>query len=337
MRGPKAVRIGAILTFAGEQQENDFFPKPPQSQHAEKGVNASNFLLDILGESLLHRTISKLRNLGTLPPVVVCAKAELSESSMAKSTLVVTRWESAVAHYVRQGAEMLFLLRISAYSDLDVAELLRFHLDTQSGFTQVYALDRSLDVALVNMRLLQDARNFRRELGKLISQQHRFTYAGYVNYLRDSREFYQLMQDGLNGHCSLTPRGTEISPGVWCGTDASVAKTAGINAPVFIGAGSVIGAGCTIEGAASIERNCEIDSATAISESWILQNTFVGAALNVRRSVVNGPRLFHLERDLELSIADQRLVGPNARRRGVFASFRFPFRGESLSQVLTGR
>ena len=211
---------------------------------------------------------------------------------------------------MQQGAELLLLLRVSAYSDLDYCELLQFHRDKQSSLTQVYGPTGSLDVALVNATLLRNAKGvYRRILSTLIPEQQRFFYRGYINRLSKPQDFRKLVEDGLYRRCGLRPLGIETAHRVWCGPGAQVEPSAGVSGPAFIGAGSRIAACCNISGASSIERNCEIDCGTVVDQSCILQDAYVGVGLDVRHSIVSNKKLFHLDRNIEVGIADRRLIG----------------------------
>jgi hypothetical protein len=315
------VQIGAILTLAGGRSaEGDFAEARSKNSRksAEQVLNGSSYvLLDVLGQSLLDRTIERLQKFGTAKPTVIHegpSSNQVLPWRSAKSSAFIAAWEGAVEHYVQRGTDILLLLRVRAYTDLDYNDLLKFHLETQSPLTQAYAPDGSLDLVLVDVSVLRQAgAAYRRAISALIPQQRRFMYAGYVNRLRRPQDFFTLVQDGLNRRCHLRPVGTEVRPDVWYGFGAHVESTAVISAPVFLGASSKVAACCTITGASSIERNCEIDCGTVVHQSCVLQNTYIGVALDVRHSIVNKQQLFHLERNVEVNIGDRRLIGTSAK------------------------
>jgi hypothetical protein len=45
----------------------------------------------------------------------------------------------------------------------------------------------------------------------------------------------------------------------------------------------------------------------------VLTGTYIGVALDVRRSVVAKAKLFSLDRNIEVSVSDARLIGKNKR------------------------
>ncbi len=268
------MQIGAIITLAGDRLAEDSSAAP--RRYARK--DGTRFLsgpsrasVEILGQSLLQRTIAKLRDLGTAQPDIIPdspASTTLLPSRSAKATPFIAAWESAVANQVGLGAELILLLRIGSYHG-----------------------------------------PYRKIIATLIPEQHRFFYRGYVNQLNKAQDYRRLVEDGLYGRCGLRPVGKEVASGVWHGSGAQVEPSARISAPAFIGAGSRIGECCVVSGASTIERDCEIDCGTLVDQSCILQGTYVGVALDVLRSIVDDQTLFHLERNVEIGFADPRLIG----------------------------
>ncbi len=195
------MQIGAILTLAGQRKSDGDDSEVPRKYARREPAGflsgASRVLLDVLGQSLLNRTISKLRDFGTTQPTVIAegaASSPVLPSQSAKTSAFIAAWETAVSRCVQQGAELLLLLRVNAYSDLDYCELLQFHLEKQSSLTQVYGPTGSLDVALVNATLLRNAKGaYRRTLSTLIPEQERFFYRGYINRLSKPQDFRKLL------------------------------------------------------------------------------------------------------------------------------------------------
>jgi NDP-sugar pyrophosphorylase family protein len=317
------VRVRAILTVGGEHAAENYFRRASVAQAAEKTrSSALNYSLDILGSPLLERTIAKLKLVGVDSATVLKdnAVSNLLPSQTSMGTAFISEWETAVARAVNDGIEHLFLLRVGVYTDLDYSELLEFHLRTRQPLTQAYGPKGSLDTAVVNMASLRNSDGaYRKTLSALIPQPRRFDFRGYINPLRNLRDLYQLMQDGLYGRCGLRPAAKEVRQGVWLGDGTVIDSTATISAPAFIGDGSEVGASCAVVGGSSIERNCKIDYGTLVQESCILRDTYVGIALDVRRAIVGGQKIFPLNRNVEIKIADHRLVGNNARPSSLLA------------------
>jgi hypothetical protein len=321
------VQIGAILTLAGERHSDVLFSGALFSgalfrRKLEEGrllSSASRAQIDILGQNLRDRCIAKLASLGITGADRIKVIQEGSASSSvlparsAKPSPFINAWEDAVNGFVRQRVQLILLLRINGYADLDFEELIRFHLEEGGPITQTYAAGGSLDVAVVSTAALDRAEgSYRKLLSTFLPEQQRFFHDGYINRLNKPQDFRKLVEDGLTGQCELRPVGTEIAEDVWYGPGAHVDRTVLIHGPAFIGAESRIDAGCVITGASSIERGCHIDCGTTIDQSWLLQGAYVGVGLHVRRSIVSRNGLFHLDRNLEIPVTDRRLIGANS-------------------------
>jgi hypothetical protein len=316
------VRIGSILTLAGGQPSENYFRAVSPSDKPDKKYPAWDPLLDILGSSLLARSVAKLKDVGVSSPLILRDRAGANHFLPLRTakTAFLSQWEAAVGEALHSGVEHLFLLRVGVYSDVDFAEVLDSHIQSGAAMTQVYAPDGSLDLAVVEASLLKSSDGaYRKKLSALIPQQARFEFEGYVNRLTGVRDLFQLVQDGLYGRCALRPIGNEVQQGIWLAEGADIDSTAAISAPAFIGAGTQIAASCTIAGGCSIERNCKIDYATLVQESCVLQDSYVGVALDVRRAVVSGHKMFTLTRNTEIRISDHRLLGTNAKPNSWFA------------------
>lgn len=310
------MRIGAILTLASGQSETDAADAEARRQRGER--TNSLVKMDVLGASVLQRTLEKLHSLDALPVRVLTESNGTSQflpPRSARSTAFVEAWEKAVGDLVEGGVDVLFLGRLGSHTDLDFTEILQFHKETQSALTQVYSSDGSLDMALVSARLMRDghAGGYRRALSTLIQREKRFLYSGYVNPLRSVHDLHRLMQDGLNGVCQLRPVGREMSPGVWLAAGAQVDSTVRLAGPVFIGERARISAGCTVAGSSSIERDCAVDCGTTVRGSLVLQGTYVGLALDLNRVVAGDDALFHIDRNVEIGIHDARLIGSSVK------------------------
>jgi NDP-sugar pyrophosphorylase family protein len=307
------VQIAAILTLAARTDNDGGDSSRGELRRRKRFLsNVPDAKLEILGKSLLDRNISRLREAGIESASVIpegSALTQLLPTRSAASNEFISAWEKAIGEYVRQGVDTILLLRTNTYTDLDYEELVRFHSERRAGLTQVYGTDASVDVAVVNANLLRESDHaYRTTLSNLIPDQEHFYYHGYVNRLRKPHDFRRLTEDALNGKCNLRPVGTQVGDGIWLGSDAEVDDSCVISGPAFIGAGTRLAACVSINGATAIERNCEIDCGTTVDQSWILQETYLGLGLSVRRSIVSNQKMFNLDRKTELAINDSRLI-----------------------------
>ncbi len=309
------MEIAAILTLAARTGSETGAADPSIGENRRRKRFLSNVpdaKLEVLGKSLLDRNISRLRGTGVAFTSVIpegSALTQLLPTRSATSNEFISAWEKAIGEYVRQGVDTLLLLRTSTYTDLDYEELLRFHSERRAGLTQVYGADSSVDVAVVNAKLLRESGNaYRTTLSNLIPDQEHFYYQGYINRLRKPKDFRRLTEDALTGKCNLQPVGTEVGDGIWFGAGAEVDDSCVISGPAFIGSGTRLAACTSISGGSAVERNCEIDCGTTVDQSWILQETYVGLGLTVRSSIVSNQKMFNLDRKTELAINDPRLI-----------------------------
>lgn len=318
------MQIGVILTYADGTPE---LPSRTQPDTEALTGNSALAALDILGSSLIERTAAKLHSLGALPPVLIrdhSASVQLSSKRSANPGIhAPAGWEDAVAQFVHGGVETLCLIRVGTYTDLDFSEMLRFHLQVRSVVSQAYSRSGPLNVVMVDSCQLRGCDGgYRKALGSMMTEQSCFNYRGYVNSMSSIADYHRLAQDGLAGNCGLHPIGTEIQDRVWVAENAQIDSIAQVSGPAFIGSSSRIRAGSAIRGGSSIERNCEIDCGSLVENSCILENTYIGIALDVRRSVVKGSKLFHLDRNIELTISDERLLGAQQSPSSLLAMVR---------------
>jgi hypothetical protein len=308
------MHIGAIVSLAEDCQKDEISFGRRYSRNGLGFLSGpSRARLDILGRNLLDRTIAKLRQLPSVSVRIIPespATTSLLPARSAKANAFINAWENAVASHVQEGAQHLLLLRIGSYSDIDFHEVLHFHVQRGGALTQAYGPAGPLDLAVVDAECLRGVEApYRKILSTFMPDQERFFYEGYINPLNQPPDLRRLVEDGLAGRCGLRPVGAEVTPGIWLGAEAQVDASVSVSAPAFIGARSRIANSCSITGSSSIERDCEIDCGTNVDQSCILQGIYVGVALDVRRSVVSPKRLFHLDRNVEVEIGDERLIG----------------------------
>ena len=305
------MRVGAIVTVPAAIQEEDLsLQEGTRPQHLLAGPLAC---YEILGSTILQRILDALRDAGIQQQTVLLE--ESGSEGLFPSRLRPTRnffsaWEGSVQQQVDEGAEILFLIRLGAYLELDFDEVLAFHCQTAGVLTQVYDHKSAFDVAVVNTNQLRgDNGSYRGRLSALIPYHKRFNFTGYTNRLREPQDLRQLAHDGLLRRNSIRPLGKEVSPEVWMGEGATVDSSARISGPVYIGARSRVKGSCLVNGATTIERDCEVDFGTTVTDSSILPEPYLGIGLNFLHSVVTANKLFHLDRNVAVKISDRNLVG----------------------------
>lgn len=276
---------------------------------------------DVLGRSVLQRTISNLQNQG-ISPITVIAGDELSylvptlptqslEVSLvhrpAKAGVAAVR---SLAEYVSKGVDTALLMRLGAYVELDFENLLQFHRSRIQPATPIYDTYGRLDCWIVDAA--QCAQAGVETDGSPIFER-KFAAApyfvrGYANRLQDARDFRRLIVDSLMSRCTITPDGIETKPGVWIGDGARIHRKARIVAPAYVGSKTKIEAGAVITRCSSIARGSRVQYGTVVEDSSILPDTYIGDCLDVSHAVVSGNHLVDLRRNVEVSIDDSELV-----------------------------
>jgi len=314
IRGGK-LRIGAIVTVpSGGQDEICGTKRSPASADEFQPLGGIPFAcFEVLGETLLNRSLDRLKAVGVKNPRVLHEDAGSTNFFPSRAPSVgkfFTIWERAVAQQLDNKAEVLILIRLGAYLELDFRELLDVHLQTSSALTQVYDSKSAFEVAVVDADQLRGEKgSYRARLSALIPYHRRYNFTGYSNRLREPHDFRQLAKDALAKRNSITPVGQEIRPGVWVGEGVSIDRTARISSPAFIGAYTKVREGCVIKASTLIERDCEVDAGTIVSDSCVQSGTYLGAGLNFAHSIIAANKLFHLDRNVEVEIGDRKLVG----------------------------
>jgi hypothetical protein len=316
------VRIGVMLTVSGVQAGAE------SSSGSLAGSSWST--CDVLGESLLAHTVASWQ--ASAERVTTVAERPLPArrwfpSRAASAIDLVPDWEQGVSDQLASGIDLLLIARLGPYVELELGEVVAFHREASRDLTQVYDSKGPLDIALINARVLREGSgSFRNRLSSAIPEHRHYMFNGYVNRLKHPADFRRLAQDAFLGRNKLVPVGNEVRPGVWIGSGAVIDPSAVISSPVYIGAETHVQAMCTIAEMSTVERGCMVDCGTLVENSSVLADTYLGMGLTVCNSVVGMGKLFHLERNVEVSIADERLVGKITRSKSLLASARSLFR-----------
>jgi carbonic anhydrase/acetyltransferase-like protein (isoleucine patch superfamily) len=277
--------------------------------------------LDVLGRPLAYHLAEHLRSAGVEE---ICALATCERPSgfyRAADQGKAVHWvrsneqdlwrscEQLFAEYAQSGAELLVVWSLGAYAELNLEAAVQFHLDQQARITRVHDAQGPLGVFLISASRRNDAAFlFRRQLDDFRTPPAEFYFNGYVNRLRGPHDLRQLTLDAFNQKIAIKPAGKQIRPGVWVADGARIERGARILAPAFIGARSKIRAAAVVTRATSIERHAEVDCGTVVEASNVLPFTYLGAGLDVAHAIVGHKRLAHLRRNIEVEIADPKLV-----------------------------
>ena len=280
-------------------------------------------LLDVLGKPVLQRVLDRLEKFGISGAGIVTEVPPSKVPLTSGSVWPGMRWaegeganfwraaENSFNDLAQAGAELVLVIRLGAYTEIDYEELVQFHLDAGCRVTRVSDFRGiPLDTFAISASRRNDAAYlFRHELREMRVPCDDYQFAGYVNRLEHARNLRTLALDGFAGIASIPPCGTQIKPGIWVGEHARVHKRARLLAPCFVGANTKIRASAVLTRGSVVEHHTVVDCGTVVENSSILPMTVVGAGLDVTHSVVGFRHIWHLRRDAEVEISDEQLIG----------------------------
>jgi carbonic anhydrase/acetyltransferase-like protein (isoleucine patch superfamily) len=336
------VYIGAILTIAGrphvQREHLGSLPRKRLETHASPCqllLGKPVALWDILGKTVLERTIERLRIFGIDRISVISENSgrNLSNEGLRPSlaedagqSSFWTEWDSIVSDYLNHEMETLLLVRLGPYAEVDFSDLLSFHKQSGTALTQVQHSGGALDLVVVDAKQLRmGVGSFRSRLSGMLPERSHYEFKGYLNRLTKPANFRRLVADALMGRCAIRPVGREVSANVWLGDGAYVEPSASVIGPAYVGTNSYVGPACTVSGGSTIERQCKVDFGTVIDGSCILPQTYVGMGLSLANVIAGNGKVYHLGRDVEVGIADQRLIGDAFRSRELVRNARTLF------------
>lgn len=276
---------------------------------------------DVLGQPLVHRVVERLQGQGISEVSVISESPmpPLDRRSRASRGVKFLRvpgnhlWraaENAFADHAQAGAEEVLVMRLGGYAEFVLEEFLQAHLDGRGRVTRaILPGSIEVDVLLVAASRRNDAAYlFRRRLRSSRSPCGRWPLHGYWNPLQTPADLRRLAVDALMQRLELAPAGTQIRPGIWIGAGARIERGARVLAPAFIGARATVRPAAVVTRCSVLEHHAQVNSGSVVEDSTLLPYSYIGNALDISHSVVGGGRLAHLRRNLELEIADPRLI-----------------------------
>ncbi len=295
-----------------------------ETPQSEKLAGVPIAFLEVLGATVLERVVDRLHDCGICSHTLVSATAHEArpyvERARSRAGLKAIEassdnfWDSAeeaFEQFRRGGADLVLVMRLGPYVELDYEEFLRRHIKKKCRVSSaVGPQGNPLGIFLLDSTRRGDASAlFRSGLREVPGQHQRFQVHSYRNPLQDACDLRRLALDGLLEKNSIRPVGREIRPGVWIGHGAKIHRKARVLAPAFIGAHSKVRAAAIVTRNSVIEHHAEIDCGTVIENSTVLPFTYIGAGLDVMHAVAGFRRLWHLAREVEVEISDGKFVG----------------------------
>lgn len=263
--------------------------------------------LEVLGQAPISRLAGDLKS--ACDAVWVVANSAQASSGTTSDMPTGDPASECFASCKRESFEAVLVVRCGAYVEINPTEMLGFHEREGWSITRAFTESGPLDVWMVSPSALPEEAPL---LPTLFSAQTAmYRSQGYVNLLRTARDFRQLVLDGFYARCRLRPRGTETKPGIWVGHGAQIERSSRIVAPAFIGRNVRISDECLVTRATNIESDCHVDFGTAVEDSSVLSNTYLGIGLDLSHSVVNGRNLLNLWHNVNLAITDPVVMRDN--------------------------
>ena len=302
------------------------FPGEPKEQASSVPASLENFaevpfgLLPVLGHPILHRVVDRLKSAG-IDSVSVLNATESASPLVEDARRGDLKWQNVTSSQAwrvaeeefdglaRGGAELVLVLRLGPYAEIEIDPLLQFHLDQRNHTTQVCAADGPLDFFVLSGSRRNDAAFLlRNKLGKMRVQTSTFTTDGYVNRLQTAADLRQLTVDSLLQKTSIRPHGEQFRPGVWVGPGAKIERNVRLVAPCYIGPSARVRSGSLITRGSSIEHHSVVDCGTVVEASTLLPLSYLGAGLDLVHSVVGFKRIASVKYSAELETEDTSLL-----------------------------
>jgi NDP-sugar pyrophosphorylase family protein len=287
---------------------------------SEKFAGVPLVLLPVLGQPVLHRIIDHLQSVGidscsvlnaadrALPAFEDAGRADIKWQNVSSNQL----WRAAEEEFdemARGGAELVLLLRLGAYAEVELDPLLQFHLDQRNHTTQVVAADGPLDFFVLSGSRRNDAAFLlRNKLQKMRVQTRPFVTGGYVNPLQTAADLRRLTLDSLLQKTSIQPQGVQFRPGVWLGQGARIDRNVRLVAPCYVGPYARIRSGSLITRGSSVEHHSIVDCGTVVEASTLLPLSYLGTGLDLVHSIVGFNRIASVKHAAELDMEDKSLV-----------------------------
>jgi hypothetical protein len=275
---------------------------------------------DVLGKPVIFRVVENLKSndVNSVTVITDAAAKGWPTGTATHGTWVQTPtdqlWrtvEQTFADASQAGAELVLLVRLGVYAELNYSDLLQYHFGRRTHVTCVVdQAGHSLDIyAISGSRRNEAAFLIRHQLREFRSGCRFYSFNGYVNPLATPLDLRNLAIDALMQRTHIQPEGEQIKPGVWVGRGAQIHRRARVLSPAYIGPGSRVRAAAVITRCTALEHHSVVDCGTVVENVTTLPYTYLGAGLDVTHSVVGHSRLWNLKRNVEVEFADARLIG----------------------------
>ncbi len=280
-------------------------------------------LLDVLGRPVLKRITDRLARYGVHAVTVIGNTPGEASHLVSRAMGAAVRWnptpargvwrtaQQVFSEYALDGADLVLVLRLGPYAEVDYDQLAQTHLDQNGRVTAVTdAVGKLLGIFVVSSSRRNDAAYLlRHQLQEFRTPFVRYVFNGYVNRLASAADLRRLAVDGFFGRAQVQPEGVEVKPGVWVASGARIHRRARLLAPAFVGEHAEVHASAVLTRGGVLEHHTVVDCGTIIDDATLLPYSTAGSGLDIAHTVVGFGRLAHLRRNVELEISDPKLVG----------------------------
>ncbi len=275
-------------------------------------------LIDVAGKSPLQRTAERLQKFGIYPVTAVIeghsSPAALRNLNgvtavMASPDRFWRAAENAFNDLAQGGAELVLLIRLGAYDEIDFEDMVQFHLDHHCRVSQASCEGQAIETFCISASRRNDAASlFRSQLSRCRSECPLFEHFGYTNLLSEPGDMRQFAIDILTLRTETAPAGKQIRPGVWAAPRAQIEKGARVLAPGFIGSFARVRTGAVITRCSSVESHAHVDCGTVVENSTVLPYCSLGAGLELAHSMAGLGCIWNLRRGCSVQISDGKLL-----------------------------
>lgn len=271
------------------------------------GRELSSLLSPIVGNDVLQTWTDRIRKVGVHNIWLAAGSRDGKRSP-------------ALGQLVRQGIERLLMIKLKSYAEMDLSDLVRFHCERGNSVTEVLDSRGRLGISVFD----QFALTARQERigARPGADCVQYPFDGYAKRILSAKERQELVRDALTGACAMRPAGEQINENLWLGDDVTLADSARIIGPSYIGDRVVVRSGATIGPYSSVERDCVVDCGTTVDGSTVLPSTYLGIGLKFQHAMVDGGQLQDLDSgavaDLQPAGLARRIAARKTKGRASF-------------------
>ena len=186
------MELGTIIITGNNQPRNSGPISRSNGTRNSSTASTSNYPIafwDLLGHSVLQRTIERLRRFGVQLISVFNNQESVATISHGEP------WEKAVLDHARNGVQRILLITLGAFTEFDLDDLMRFHMENKCRVTNVSDGQEPLGITLMESKYVANPSTpLRNRLTALVSCSCNYEYSGFANRLASPADYRQLVR-----------------------------------------------------------------------------------------------------------------------------------------------